>query len=328
MPALPDAALIDIHTHYRPRGWRTPVTGDRPLPAAVSEETFADLTGLARESAAAGVELRALSAPVEQLFGLSADVPTTAVNQANEYLAGAVREHPGQFIGLATVDGYAGDAGAEQTRYAIEQLGLQGIVLDSSRHDRYLSSLEAFPTLEAAAGLAVPVFVHPVNTSRATTLVQAAGRPGNAIGRGLENGVSFLSALHANLPARLPDLHLIFTALGNGALYFVSDQLAVYRETYGDDAPRLNIYFDTTRFSPPLLRYFGQVLGADRIVVGSDWPLHHIESRTDVEAALTEAGFDAAERELISAGNARRLFGLRTARDAAAVRSAAAAGPA
>jgi len=328
MPALPDAALIDIHTHYRPRGWRNPAAAGRPVPAAVSDETFADLAGLARESAAAGVELRALSAPVEQLFGLSADVPTAAVNQANEYLAGAVRERPGQFIGLATVDGYAGDAGAEQTRYAIEQLGLHGIVLDSSRHGRYLSSPDAFPTLEAAAGLAVPVFVHPVNTAAAATLVQAAGRAGNSIGRGLENGVSFLSALHAGLPTRLPDLHLIFTALGHGALYFALDQLAIYREANGDGPPRLNYYFDTTRFSPPLLRYLGQVLGADRIVIGSDWPLHRIESSAGVQTVLAEAGFSPAERELISAGNARRLFGLRTARDAARSNGAAAARPA
>lgn len=313
MPALPDAALIDIHTHYRPRGWTGPAASDRPIPAAIPEETFADLAGLASESAAAGVELRALSAPVEQLFGPTADVPTTAIYEANEYLAEAVRERPGQFVGLATVDAYACDAGAEQARYAIEQLGLHGIVLDSSRHDRYLSSAEAFPTLEAAADLAVPVLVHPVNSPQAKKLVAAAGRPGNSIGRGLENGVSFLSALHADLPRRLPHLHLIFTALGNGALYFAVDQLAAYHDEHSDDAPKPNIYFDTTRFSPPLLRYFGQVLGADRIVVGSDWPMRRIESRAHVEAALTEAGFDAAERELISAGNARRLFGLRAA---------------
>lgn len=316
MTTLADARLIDIHTHYRPPGWRTP-GGDRPRPVpGFPKELLEDLAGLARESADGGVDLRALSAPVEQLFGPHGPVDTAAVNAVNEYLAEAVRERPGVFLGLATVDAFSGEAGAEQTRYAVEVLGLHGIVLDSARDDRFLGSPEAYPTLELAARLGVPVFVHPVAAPQAEALVRAAGRAGNALGRGLQNGAAFLSALHAGLPARLPGLHLVFTALGSGALYFAAEELAAYRRNSPDGSPA-NVYFDTTRLNPWLIRYYADVLGVDRIIVGSDWPGRPISAAL-VRAALDATGLDAAARERIRVGNARRLFEPRTARAAAA----------
>lgn len=302
MSTINDAYLLDIHTHWRPTGWRrsgTLVEGE-PDPRE-------DLDSLATESADNGVDLRALSAPVESLFGPDGDVPTTEVNGVNEYLAEAVRQRPG-FLGLATVDAYSGDAGAEQARYAIAELGLHGIVLDSSRDTRYLGSLEAYPTLELAAELAVPVFVHPVAAPQVDVLREVAGRAGNSAGRGLQNAVAFLSALHAELPTRLPDLHLVFTTLGHGGLLYASEKLARYR---ADSGTGPNLYFDTMRFNAPVLRYLGAVLGPERIIIGSDWPIHRDAVRGHIDDTLARAGFDGDQQRLIRIGNARRLFALR-----------------
>lgn len=311
MNALTDASLLDIHTHYRPKGWiatREPGPLVAPLPGS-TPEALEDLEALATTSDEAGVALRALSATVESLFGREAKPETSTVNSVNEYLAEAVQGDPDHFLGLGTVDAYSGDDGAEQTRYAIEVLGLHGLVLDSSRYDRYLSAAEAFPTLELAAELGVPVLVHPFAAPQAKHLVEVAGRPGNSVGRGLQNGVSFLSALHADLPARLPDLHLIFTTLGSGAVLFAAEKLAEYRDANGRAA---NLYFETTRFNAPLLRYLGAIVGPDRLVVGSDWPGRRDANRANVDRTLDAAGFSAEEQERIRIGNARELFELRT----------------
>jgi len=308
MSHLADAQLIDIHAHFRPKGWKVdPPYRPISFPAEL-QATLTDLPALASDSARSGVSLRALSAPVEQLFGPEGDIPSHLIHATNYYLAEVVRKHPGAFLGLATVDAFSGEAGAEQTRYAIEELGLHGIVLDSSRNDRYLSSPEVYPTLELAAELRVPVFVHPVAANEAELFTSAAGRNGNSLGRGLQNGISFLSALHAELPTRLPDLQLVFTALGNGALYFAADALADYRAEHGFSP---NLFFDTTRFNPALIRYYSEVLGVDRIIVGTDWPGRDT-SREHTDKTLTAAGLDQEQQELVRVGNARRLFELRT----------------
>lgn len=305
MATINDAGVLDFHTHWRPEGWQgggTLVEGE-PDPRE-------DLAALAGESADNGVDLRALSAPVEQLFGPDGEVTTSDIAGVNERLTEAVQRHP-DFLGLATIDAFAGDAGADQVRYAVADLGLQGIVLDSSRHGKFLSAPEVFPTLATAAELAVPVFVHPVAAPQSAALREAAGRAGYSAGRGLQNAVAFLSALHADLPNRLPDLHLVFTTLGHGGLLYAAEQLAQYRKHSGVPA---NIYFDTMRFSVPALRYLGEVLGTDRIIVGSDWPIHRDAERSHIDDALTRAGFDNEQQELIRIGNARRLFALQTNR--------------
>lgn len=305
MSDFTDAYVLDFHTHWRPSGWQrsTTLVSGEPDPRE-------DLDGLAAETVANKIDLRALSAPVEQLFGPDGDVGTAEINRVNDYLAEAVSTRPG-FLGLATVDAYSGDAGAEQTHHAIKELGLHGIVLDSSRHGLFLGAPEALPTLELAARLAVPVFVHPVSAPQVEALRLVAGRAGNSAGRGLQNAVAFLSALHADLPTRLPDLQLVFTTLGHGGLLYAADQLAQYRARSGDGTLGANLYFDTMRFSAPVLRYLGEVLGPERIIVGSDWPIHRDAERAHIDTTLAAAGFNAHDQELIRIGNARRLFELR-----------------
>lgn len=316
MAAIDTAQLLDIHTHFRPSGWVSP---HKPAPAPGSApEKHEDLEALVAESNDKGVHARALSATVEALFGLEIKPDTPTINGVNEYLAEAVRQRPDNFLGLATVDAYSGDDGAEQARYAIEELGLQGIVIDSSRYDRYLSAPEAYPTLELAAAHGVPVFVHPFAAPQTKHLVEVAGKPGQSIGRGLQNGVSLLSALHAELPERLPDLRLIFTSLGHAAVLFGADALAEHKARRGGaQAEPANIYIDTMRFNAPLIRYYGETLGVERIIVGSDWPGRDV-SRELVDNTLAAAGFAPEQQELIRIGNARRLFELRTAKIGAA----------
>lgn len=321
-----DIDIVDFHTHYRPHWWDAAGHGRRLSVPGGSGPDYArldDIDRLARDTAAGGVTLRALSAPVELLFGPDVPVPTDAVNRVNEHLRQVVDAYPDRFLGLATVDAYAGDDGAEQARYAIETLGLQGLVLDSSRRGLFVGSAQARATLEVAAAHRVPVFVHPVFASDAATLVAAAGRTGTSYGRGFTNGLSFLSALHAGLPELLPELDLVFTTLGSGALLFAADQLAAYRGGVGaGGSPQL--YFDTLRFDPPTLRHLVHVLGADRVLVGSDWPIRLDGNHDTIAAALTAAGLTEAQRQLVAGANARRLFKLAPAVPAARSSSAAA----
>lgn len=302
VPLIPDSGVLDIHTHWRPVGWQR--TGSLVDGEADPRE---DLAALAGEGASSGVDVRALSAPPESLFGPDGEITSVDINGVNEVLAGAVQEHA-SFLGLGTVDAFAGDAGAAQVRYAVTELGLHGIVVDSSRHGKFIGAPEALPTLQTAAELAVPVFVHPVAAPQSAALREAAGRAGYSAGRGLQNAVALLSALHADLPTTVPGLHLVFTTLGHGGLLYAAEQLAQYRQSTGAGA---NIYFDTMRFSAPTLRYLGEVLGPDRLIVGSDWPIHRDAERGHIDRTLALAGFSDEQQQLIRIGNARRLFSLR-----------------
>lgn len=97
---------------------------------------------------------------------------------------------------------------------------------------------------------------------------------------------------------------------GHGGLLYAADQLVEYRAREGADALGANLYFDTMRFHPPVLRYLGEVLGAGRIIVGSDRPIHRDAERSHIDRTLAAAGLTPEQQELIRIGNARRRFGL------------------
>lgn len=305
--------IIDIHTHFRPAWWTDSGLGGPQQPGGPGPElplaTLADLQGLSAESNAGAIDIRVLSAPVEQLFGPTVETSTAVINRVNEDLGRIVGASAGRFAGLATVDAFAGADGAEQVRHAVEDLGLAGIVIDSSRGGRYLASDVTLPTLEAAAALGAAVFVHPVFAADATPFIDAAGISGNAFGRGVTNGLSLLAALDKDVFGRYPGLALIFTTLGFGALTFVADRLTGGHPAI-DGAPDAGLFFDTTRFHPPQLRYLADILGTNRLLAGSDWPLRRDAQRDNIFRSLARAGFAVGEQRSIAAGNARRVLRL------------------
>jgi predicted TIM-barrel fold metal-dependent hydrolase len=91
------------------------------------------------------------------------------------------------------VDAFAGESAAREAERAIGELGLSGLVIDSSRGGLFLGDKSVRPTLEVAARHRVPIFVHPVAHPNSDVLIAGAGKNGNSLGRGLMNGVAFLS---------------------------------------------------------------------------------------------------------------------------------------
>lgn len=73
---------------------------------------------------------------------------------------------------LAVVDPFAGEKAAREAERAIVDLGLSGLVIDSSRGGKFIAGPTVRPTLEVAARDKVPVFVHPVAHPNAEALIK------------------------------------------------------------------------------------------------------------------------------------------------------------
>lgn len=302
--------LVDFHTHIRPPWWEgatnpaaaglSPGSGDRVA-------RMIDIDRMIEESREAGIARRALSAGVEGVYGPHADVPSSEVRRVNEFTAEAVAKDPHLFFGLATIDAYKGDEAAKEAEYAVRELGLHGLFLDAQRNNIYPGAPEARPTLAAAAEMGVPVFVHPVWAPEDEVFRKAGGTAGGSFGRGVTNGLAALSLLHSGVFEEFPELDILITAYGAGAILFAADALAEYKRAHGAN-PRL--YMDTLTFHPPTLRYAADALGIDRVIMGSDWPIRLDAYADQVTAAFDAAGFTQEEQALIGSGNALRLFGL------------------
>jgi len=319
MTAQTDWSIIDFHAHIRPPWWKPALPDSSeidPHERAVRLERFrklVDVDLLVRESEEGDVALRLLSATIEGFFGTEGPTEIDEIRRVNDFLTEVQSKHEGRLAALATIDAFSGDVAAREAERAITQLGHVGIVIDSSRDQKFLSAPEVRPTLEVAAAHKVPVLVHPVGAPNSDALTRGGGVAAYSFGRGLVNGAAFFSALKADLFNQLPDLHLVFTAIGVGALVIA----AAETEAYSDEARaagRLpNAYFDIMGLNPQTIRYLVDFLGADRVLVGSDWPIWASVSRPALTAAFEKAGLTADEQRKLAEGTAKRLLGLRGA---------------
>jgi predicted TIM-barrel fold metal-dependent hydrolase len=292
--------------------------GSFALPPEVVKK-FTRPDELVAESEAGGIALRLLSSPVEGIFGTEGATDIGIIARLNDYLAKLAADHPQRLAALATVDAFAGEAGAREAERAVLELGHVGIVMDSSRAGLFPGEPVARPTFEVASALKVPVFVHPVAAPQSAELIRGAGRAGNSFGRGLINGVAFLSILRSGLLDELPDLHLVFTAIGAGALVMAAAEGREYSAAErAKGGRRPNVYFDIMGLDPAVLRFLVDFLGAERVVVGTDWPIYPPLTRDALAASFRAAGLTEEAQYLVAEGNARRLLGLRRVEDAIA----------
>jgi predicted TIM-barrel fold metal-dependent hydrolase len=107
-----------------------------------------------------------------------------------------------------------------------------------------------------------------------------------------------------------PDLHVVVTALALGGL-MVGECLADGAGIGPRASPRRNVYIDTTGMHATMLRAAVDLVGADHVVTGTDWP---VVTETDLPERLGrlfgECGFSTEAQHMIAGGNARRLLRL------------------
>lgn len=301
--------IVDIHTHLWPADWG--ITGRRRISSGLPDEVLNKITNpaaLLSEFKEAGVSLAVLSTTIESLFGVEGSVDHAVIGEVNDWLAELVKHNPGRLAALATIDPFSGEIAAREAERAIGELGLSGLVIDSARNGKFIGDPVARATFAVAAKYRVPVFVHPINAPQADILVAGAGKLGNSHGRGLMNGVAFLSVLETGLLDEFPDLDLVFATLGLGAIVQASRGGRYARQNRAEGL-RPNIYFDTMGDDPSIIAILAEFFGPERVLAGTDWPILPSLSQQSLNRSFEAARLGDEAKALIAGGNARRLLG-------------------
>lgn len=314
--SVPDSLrVVDFHSHYAGPSWPAlaPVNS---LPEHVARwvgiaERIANIDTLMAELDKVDLDRRVLSAPPALVTPDGAVLAITAMRAMNDHLAEVVSAHSDRLVGLATIDAFQGDAAAAELERAIDTLGFRGVVIDCARGDLFLDAPEARPFLVVAAERQIPVFAHPMSPARLSSELRSLGNWGRALARGTASSASLFSLIASGLFDELRGLRIVFAWLGGGALPVAgtvpgSDRLR--RDTPASE--RWHVYVDTMGFEPSAVRYAVDLLGADHVLTGSDWPIGAVAaSRERVSTTLAEAGLTTEQRELVSWGNAASLLG-------------------
>jgi aminocarboxymuconate-semialdehyde decarboxylase len=161
----------------------------------------------------------------------------------------------------------------------VRELGLSGVEIGTNVNGANLDSPELFPIFEAAASLGAAVFVHPwemAGRDRMTRywLPWLVGMPAEA-------SLAICSLIFGGVLERLPALRIAF-AHGGGAFPATIGRIARGFEARPDLCavssgvpPRdylRRIYVDSLVHEPLMLRYMVDLMGPERIALGSDYP--------------------------------------------------------
>jgi aminocarboxymuconate-semialdehyde decarboxylase len=163
------------------------------------------------------------------------------------------------------------------------------------------------PFWEVASARGAAIFLHPHYICGDERL--AGYDLVNAVGRLADTTIAVARLLFAGHLTRFPGMSLVLSHAG-GALPYALGRLkrnhAIHRDYADPEDGFRRLYFDTVMFEPRALRFLCDVVGADKVMLGSDYPfgIGDPDPTRIVDATpLTEP-----ERRAILGGTAARVF--------------------
>ena len=308
--------VVDFHNHHVPARYELTMVKSAPAGQRAQWQklagTLADEGCLLEDIRDGHLAARVVNIPLALIADADSRVPHDTVMAVNDDVASLVARYPGRIHGLASVDAYDGDRAAREAERAIRDLGLLGLYVDCARGDHLIDAPEARPTLEVAAKLGVPVFVHPVAPEPLTKQMTPYGRIGTLFARGTVNSAALIALLEGGVFTQLPDLRVVVTGHAIGGVALATGLSGMSRLTEGAiEVMRRHVYIDTQLIHPALIRASVDLLGADRVMAGSDWPIvDDGPIRGRMVSAMQQAGLSGAEQEAVAAGNCLTLLGI------------------
>jgi predicted TIM-barrel fold metal-dependent hydrolase len=314
---------VDIHAHCAVPQANALLRRSAPAPTATQESLLTlDGQSLARRIAAMdaqGIDLSVLSIN-PNWYDADRDLASQVIAVQNEAMAALCAAHADRFAAFASVALQFPDLAAQQLEEAMKKMGLRGAAIGGSVAGAELADPKFHPFWAKAEELAAVVFIHPQATGSAalTNRLKGNGLLGNVIGNPLETTIALSHLIFEGTLDRFPGLK-ICAAHGGGYLPSYMSRSDHGCQTFPTQCtagvPKLKpteyvkwIYYDSLVFTPEALRHLVAEVGADHVVLGTDFPYPWVDA--PVDHVLATPSLSDADRQAILGGTAAKLLGL------------------
>jgi aminocarboxymuconate-semialdehyde decarboxylase len=197
----------------------------------------------------------------------------------NDHLASVVRDHPTRFIGLGTLPMQDVQLACQELRRVVTELGMPGVEIGSNINGMNLDDRSLDPFWAEAEKLGASIFVHPwemMGSDRTQRYFQQW-----LVGMPAETTLAASSMIFGGVFDRFPNLRVMFSHAG-GSLPFTLGRLSHGYHARPDlcnvntvQDPRTYIgkfWVDGITHDEHALRYLVDVMGADKVAYGTDYP--------------------------------------------------------
>lgn len=236
-----------------------------------------------------------------------------ALNQrCNDRIAEWVSNNPDRFVGSFTLPLQDVDLALHEMERAVKRLHLRVANLCTQYRGAYIGEQRYWPFWELASALGIVVWIHPDGIR--DLWFQKFGM-WNSIGQSIEEAKVMASIIYEGVVERFPNLKIVISHGGGYAPHNMGrmDRNVINRPDSMANIGRKpseylrSFYYDTCLFDPAILRALIDRVGADRLVMGSDYPVGDPDPIGFIQKC---PGLTAEEQDLLIGGTAAKLLGL------------------
>ena len=234
----------------------------------------------------------------------------------NDHIANIVKLYPKRFIGLGTLPMQSPNLAIQELERCITEIGLVGVQIGTHINDWNLDAPEVFAVLEAAQDLGAAVFIHPWDMMGKDNMPKywlpwLVGMPA-------ETALAISSMIFGGVLERLPKLRVAF-AHGGGSFpatigriehgFNVRPDLCAVDNNVNPREYLSKFYLDSLVHDKTMLKYLVDLMGEDKITLGSDYPFPLGEHKPG--ELIKSLGFDKTVEEKLLGTNALNWLDLK-----------------
>jgi aminocarboxymuconate-semialdehyde decarboxylase len=324
---------IDLHSHFFPvDALRHPGKFENRAPRMVLEGDKLSVTSQIGRRGGLGagaydpaarikaldemnIDMQAISpSPILLFYWEAPAVAAHFSRRQNEAIQQVVQKNPERFIGFGSVPLQSVPDSIAIAKEA-KAMGLKGLEIGNAVGDKALDDPMFEPFFAVAQELDLLLFVHPLEGG-VDTDDPLAPILGNVLQFTFRTTMMIERMILTGMFEKYPNLKLCLSH-GGGLLAFNIwrlDHSFGLRRDLQQQLPHTpsgylkRLYFDTIVHSVVALQYLIAVVGADRVVIGTDYPM----GMGDFESVqkITQLNLSAAERDQVLGANAARALNL------------------
>lgn len=315
---------VDFHAHFLARG-----VLDQCLPHSVATnrgrhklpphlfalfEKMMTPEGVIEDMDRLQIDVSVLSsaAVIEPIHWAEPSIALKLSQQLNDAAASRVAHSPKRIVGSFVLPLQDVNLAMVEFKRAVDDLNLKVANIPAEVRGSYLGEVQFRPFWEAAQDRGVVVFMHPDGAKDPWFFQWGMW---NSLGQSLEEAKFMASVIYEGILETYSKLKLV---LAHGGGYFPHNMGRLDRNVKNAPHSMKNIsrkpsdflrdvYYDTCLYDPTVLSALVKIVGADRLLLGSDWPIGDADPLGFVDRCTK---LNDIERPGVKGGYAAKLIGI------------------
>src|SRR6185295_10880273 len=225
-----------------------------------------------------GIDVEVVSLSTPNVFFADAQHQPEIARMVNDAYAELIALHPTRFKAFASIPMDDSDAALAELERAINELKMNGVILLSNIGGKPLTSPEYRPFFAAANRMKLCILLHPMLPANTDPFREYVLGP--IVGFMFDTTLAVARMCFDGMLRDFPDIRWIVGHLGGAVPYLMERMDNGWRDFVEcrakiDELPSTylkRLYYDTVNFNPHMLMMALNMLGADHLVMGTEYP--------------------------------------------------------